>query len=226
MHRNGRDFITLLKDEAYSSLKKLINEGKFKYGETYSLNTIASELNMSRTPVRDAIQKLCNENIIDLLPSRGFCLHTMTSEETLQLYHFSSAIESYCASCLAKQYSKNPENIYVEKLKNLLERMKSCNLETAAFDEAYYHLDNSFHHTLIESLEDTRFNMLSESRFGFYDHPELHLTEVALNKKVILSCHELIVEAILAGDADAAYRALLEHADIVYENYKKQASNK
>ena len=60
----------LLKDQAYDKLIQLINEGKLKYGETYSLNALAQDLEMSRTPVRDAIQKLADENRIDVLPSR------------------------------------------------------------------------------------------------------------------------------------------------------------
>lgn len=47
-----------LKDEAYEQLVQMIDDGKFEYDKKYSLNQIAIELNMSKTPVRDAIQKL------------------------------------------------------------------------------------------------------------------------------------------------------------------------
>ena len=61
----------LLKDEAYEQLTQMINSGKFEYGKKYSLNQIAADLNMSKTPVRDAIQRLAEERRIDILPSRG-----------------------------------------------------------------------------------------------------------------------------------------------------------
>ena len=199
----------------------MINDGKIKYNETYSLNMIAKELNMSRTPVRDAIQKLCDENQLDLLPSRGFRLHMMTSEEILQLYHFSMAIEGYCAIYLAKEYRQNPENIYVKKLTQLFKAMENCNLDSISFSE-FYQLDNEFHYVLISSLEDEYFNMLSQSKRGFYNHPELHLTENFPNRKKILACHEHILNAIQKGDSVEAYKAMSEHADFVYENYRKQ----
>ena len=57
-----------LKDEAYEQLVQMIDDGKFEYDKKYSLNQIAIELNMSKTPVRDAIQKLADEKRIDILP--------------------------------------------------------------------------------------------------------------------------------------------------------------
>ena len=51
----------LLKDEAYDKLIRMINDGELVYGQTYSLNILASQMGMSRTPVREAVQKLCDE---------------------------------------------------------------------------------------------------------------------------------------------------------------------
>ena len=82
-----------LKDEAYEQLVQMIDDGKFEYDKKYSLNQIAIELNMSKTPVRDAIQKLADEKRIDILPSRGIQLHMPTADEVKQHYHFSNAIE-------------------------------------------------------------------------------------------------------------------------------------
>ena len=53
---------------------------------------------MSKTPVRDAIQKLADEKRIDILPSRGIQLHMPTADEVKQHYHFSNAIEGYCVA--------------------------------------------------------------------------------------------------------------------------------
>ena len=100
-----------LKDEAYEQLVQMIDDGKFEYDKKYSLNQIAIELNMSKTPVRDAIQKLADEKRIDILPSRGIQLHMPTADEVKQHYHFSNAIEGYCVAELAKAYAKNPKNI-------------------------------------------------------------------------------------------------------------------
>ena len=198
----------------------MIDDGKIKYGETYSLNVIASTLNMSRTPVRDAIQKLCDENRIDLLPSRGFSLHVITEEEIRQLYHFSSAIEGYCALQLSK-LERPEENPYVKRLCCLVAEMEGCELDTIPFSE-FFSLDNQFHYILIASLEDASLNALSKSKRGFYDHPELHLTKHPPDRTRILHYHRKILDAILHREPATAYQAMLEHADYVYQNYQRQ----
>lgn len=216
-------YINLLKDEAYVYITEMINEGKIKYGEIYFINNIAAELNMSRTPVREAIHKLSDENRIDILPSRGFRLHYLTEDEILQLYHFSSAIEGYCAARLAETYKSQGNSSYVVQLKTLVEKMRSSDLEHISFKEFYF-LDNEFHRILIASLEDTYFNNLNDSKKGFPDRPELHLIETFISKSEILQAHQRALDAICSGDPAEAFLALLSHADMVFRCYKSAKS--
>lgn len=130
----------LLKDEAYEQLTQMINSGKFEYGKKYSLNQIAADLNMSKTPVRDAIQRLAEERRIDILPSRGIQLHMPTPDEARQHYHFSNAIEGYCVTELAKAYAKDKTNIYVRRLKYIMNDMKELLDDSTDFGE-YFSLD-------------------------------------------------------------------------------------
>lgn len=215
--------ISLLKDEAYAYIIDLINEGKIKYGEIYFINNIAAELNMSRTPVRDAIQRLGEENRIDILPSRGFRLHYLTEDEILQLYHFSNAIEGYCAARLAETYKSQGNSSYAVQLKTLVEKMRSSDLAHISFKEFYF-LDNEFHRVLISSLEDNYFINLNDAKKGFPDRPELHLIENFISKFDILQAHQRILDAICSGDPAEAFLAMLSHADMVYSCYKSEKS--
>lgn len=54
----------LLKDQAYQALLEMIWSGNLEVGEIYSLTKIAQDLNISRTPLRDAIQRLSDENVL------------------------------------------------------------------------------------------------------------------------------------------------------------------
>ena len=211
-------FIKILKDEAYEYITELINEGKIKYGEIYFINDIAAALAMSRTPVREAIHKLSDENRIDILPSRGFKLHHLTQDEILQLYHFSSAIEGYCAARLAEKYKAQADNKHVAQLQGLVEKMKNSDLENITFKD-FYALDNEFHRNLVASLEDSYFINLNDSKRGFPDRPELHLVENSLSKEDILQDHQRILAAICSGDSAGAFLAMLSHADKVFRSY-------
>mgnify|MGYP002571284176 CR=1 FL=1 len=202
-----------LKDEAYEQLVQMIDDGKFEYDKKYSLNQIAIELNMSKTPVRDAIQKLADEKRIDILPSRGIQLHMPTADEVKQHYHFSNAIEGYCVAELAKAYAKNPKNIYVRRLKYIMQDMKAYLDEQTDFGE-YFALDRQFHIELIDSLQDPYFSSLKSSGMGFLNHPELQLNE-KVPRQDVYACHEKILDAICKGNHSAAFDAMMEHAQLI-----------
>jgi DNA-binding GntR family transcriptional regulator len=210
----GRFMSFLLKDQAYDMLIQLINEGKLNYGEIYSLNALAADLKMSRTPVRDAIQKLADENRIDILPSRGIQLHLMTPEEFAQHYHFSIAIEGYCAICLTKAYQKDMQNSYVQRMQVNLRTMHEL-ISDQEFG-AFFALDQQFHGILLDSLGDPYFSSLQDSPMGFYNHPELQQSPKKLPRQAIFQCHQKILDAICAGDPSAAYQGVIDHAQLMY----------
>ncbi|MBU3100644.1 MULTISPECIES: GntR family transcriptional regulator [Clostridium] len=208
----------LLKDEAYDKIIQMINDKKLIYGEIYSLNVLTATMDMSKTPVRDAIQKLVDEKRIDILPSRGIRLHQITKEEVMQHYHFSCAIEGYCVATLAKTYQKDKNNPSVKKLKKLMEQMEKMLDEQKNFNE-YFAVDQQFHLELLESLKDPYFSSLKHSSMGFYNHPEIQFTDNKLSRKEVCECHRKILSAICEGDSADAYEALLEHSYVMLKAF-------
>ena len=61
-----------IKEQVYEYLKKGVVEGKLQPGMVYSEQMIADTLHVSRTPVREAIQLLRHENLVEVYSNRGF----------------------------------------------------------------------------------------------------------------------------------------------------------
>lgn len=208
----------MLKDEAYARIVAMINKGEIRYGEIYSLSWITSQLQMSRTPVRDAIHKLCDEHRLDVMPSRGFCLHQLEEDEYLLRYHFSNAIEGYCVSYLARHCDEEPQKTILENLFKLQEQLRRLDEENASFSD-FYECDNSFHLQLLETFGESFYkNMLTMQ--GLYNLPEIHQLADSMNRCGILACHDRILSAISAHDPQGAYNELLEHSKLMYNSYK------
>ena len=210
----------LLKDNAYSALLGMIDNGQIQYGKLYSLNNITKELGMSRTPVRDALLQLESESVVDILQSRGFQLHQLGEDEILQVYHYSCAVEGYCIIMLALSVKNNISNPYIERLKKLTDELNRLYHEKAPL-EKFYLCDNEFHRTINESLEDPFFNSMNKKRRGFLDRMEFHFTEFHPSPEEILPCHDAIMEALLNGDPVEAYKANIRHADLMISKYNK-----
>ena len=208
----------LLKEQAYHKLMAMILSAKIEEGKMYSLNKVTENLGLSRTPVRDALQRLNDEKRIDILPSRGFCLHVMDDDELHQRYHFSNAIEGYAIMHLIELCKTDPKNRYIIELERLLAEMEHADLDEMSFKD-FYELDNDFHNALIKSVGDEFFNNVSKENLGFIDHPEIHLSGRYLDRRQILNYHQRIIEAIQKKDVYAGYEAIMEHGKYVYEMY-------
>lgn len=203
----------LLKEQAYQSLLQMIQDGFLECEKIYSLKAISTQLEMSITPVRDAVQRLCDEGRIDILPSRGIRLHKLTKEELVQHYHFSNAIEGYCVYFLASAYKNGEGKESVERLQFFLDEMEARLTPESPFQE-YFYYDKSFHQEILESLKDPYFSSLQHSAMGFYDHPELQRNST-ITREEVFQCHMKILNKIKEGNPEGAYKALIEHASLM-----------
>ena len=66
---------------AYEHLRGMIIASELEFNRIYSETKLAARLNISRTPIRDALNRLAQERYIDILPNRGFMLHTPTQAD-------------------------------------------------------------------------------------------------------------------------------------------------
>lgn len=84
-----------LQEQAYDYLKELILSGEMIENEIYSETKLASEIGISRTPIRDALQRLSQDGFIDIIPSKGFRIHQITANEIVEIFQIRSAIEGF-----------------------------------------------------------------------------------------------------------------------------------
>ena len=76
----------ILQQQAYEYIKDLILNQQIQYNQIYSESKIALEMGISRTPIRDAVHRLYQEGLIDIIPNKGFSLHKMDQRDVCLLY--------------------------------------------------------------------------------------------------------------------------------------------
>ena len=82
----------------------------------YSETRLARELSISRTPIRDALNRLSRERYIDILPNKGFQLHKPDENDVREAYHVRLMIECYCGEILAREYSTEGAREAVDRM--------------------------------------------------------------------------------------------------------------
>ena len=199
-----------LQIRAYESLKQMILEGQFTAGEIYSETKTSKELGLSRTPMRDAIQRLSQEGYIDVIPSKGFMLHEMTRQDLEDTYQVRCALEGYCAVHLAG-LADDPETHRVfHTLESLLRDMDAIASTTGDVEEFSVY-DTEFHQRLVYSLN----NEAISATFDAYHYRMRSQTVASLKTegrlKNTVAEHRAMLESMKAGDITNSYMNTLNH---------------
>lgn len=133
-----------LADRAASDIRSRIIRGDFELGAPLSENTLAVELGVSKTPVREALLQLKMEGLVSIHPQRGTFVFDMTAREIEELGELRETLE-IAALRLATQRHRAP---LLKVMEEIVRAMR------AALDSddiiGYRTLDADFHQTLID----------------------------------------------------------------------------
>ena len=201
-----------LQDEAYNYLSKLIAGGFFEKGKIYSLNTITGMLQMSKTPVRDALRKLSQEELVEILPSRGFRLQQISEREIIELYQLRCAIEGYCCYSLALQCKADHNCKEIELLKRNMDRQRRM-IEGKTPSRIFLPTDREFHRIITSSVKNRRFDYIMENNRDRISGFVLRSLEAKGVLDITLREHQKIMDAICSNDPIEAQKAMLMHLD-------------
>jgi DNA-binding GntR family transcriptional regulator len=190
-------------DLVYNSLRDAIWEGRFAHGERLREEEIGRALGVSRTPVREALQRLQQRGLLVIGPGRGLVVAELTRQQVLELYAMREILEGSAARFAARH--ANPAEI------GILYHLQR-ELAGAADDAiALIKLNRRFHQTIYEAAHN---QYLTQALETLHDSLALlHSTTFRMPSRRRESDdeHLTIVAAIERGDADEAERAARLH---------------
>lgn len=171
-----------LKDHVYDYISSKINDGSLRPGERINENQICESLQVSRTPVREALLQLSNEGYLENLPRRGFIVKEVDNRKVEEIYAILGCLEGMAAACALKKMTQS----HMAVLEELIGEMDSA-IERREYNE-YYKLQMVFHDNII----------------AMSGNEELHKLITGLKKK-------LIKQSYIASDSDEdLFKALEE----------------
>ncbi len=189
----------------YEDLKRRIINLEFAVGRQLVEETIALEYSISRTPVRQALQKLESENFVTIVPYVGCTVRQLTVSDIDEIYTIREALEGICAGRATALISD--ENIELIE-KNVQADYDAC-LEGG--DPGVNHPDDLLHVIVIDVGGNTRIkqimtNLNEQARW-------CHNVSMTLPGRFKKSCREhlQILKAMKARNAAKAERLMREH---------------
>ncbi|MBF4693754.1 GntR family transcriptional regulator [Fusibacter ferrireducens] len=143
-----------LKDHVYEYISNQIREEALKPGERINENRICEALEVSRTPVREALLQLTLDGYIEQLPRRGFMVKSISLSRVHNIYEIIGALEALAATtCIRKERS-----IDFDQLEQMVVKMDQL-IEAQAY-EGYYQLQHEFHQMIIEASGNEDLNKM------------------------------------------------------------------
>jgi DNA-binding GntR family transcriptional regulator len=199
---------TSLVDEAYRALKAAIRDNVFPPGHQAAEPEIARQLGMSRTPVHEAIIRLQEEGLVQVLPRRGVLICPVSAEDIREIYDVLIAVEGMAAALLAAL----PENAAVAAAEAL-------DRETAEMEQAlekgqlldWAAADERFHQLLTERCGNHRLARVAATVRDQSHRSRLFTLHLRPLPTASAAEHRRITDAIRAGKASEAETAARAH---------------
>ncbi len=132
-----------LKDHVYNYISQKITDGSLTPNEKINEQLICEELQISRTPVREALIQLATEGYLENLPRRGFRIRPIDENKAIELYMIIGNLEGL-ASSLALEFITPKEINHMKKLFTAMDQSIGV-----GFYDNYYKLQTEFHNTFI-----------------------------------------------------------------------------
>ena len=199
---------TSLVDEAYRALKLAIRENVFPPGHKAAEPDIAEQLGMSRTPVHEAIIRLQEEGLVQVLPRRGVLVCPISVEDMREIYDVLIAVEGMAASLLARS-SREAGPAAAEALED----------QTAAMDSAlqgsdllaWAAADERFHQLMTERCGNRRLARMATTVMDQSHRARLFTLHLRPRPTASAAEHRRITDAIRSGNALEAEAAARSH---------------
>lgn len=207
------------RDMMYGELRRRLMSGAFLPGERLREEHIASEMSVSRTPVRAAIQRLETDGLVMLEERRGAVVLGWTERDIDEAFEIRSLMEPYAAS-VAALHATDAE---IDELEAINRQMETA--VHAGGDQRVariQQLNNQFHHALLVASHSARVRTMVENlldvpiiigSFYFYTAQDmLHSVEH----------HRQIIMALRTRDAAYARNATQFHLAATHRLFKRQ----
>lgn len=139
-----------LREVVCETLRQAIRDGVFKPGERLMEVTLAEELGVSRTPVREAIRKLELEGFVVMIPHRGTYVADISLKDVTQVFEIRSALEELAAQLAAERITPDEIEFLERMLVEIGTFMEEKNMDKVV--EA----DINFHEVLYKASRNER----------------------------------------------------------------------
>lgn len=205
-----------LKDGAYEAIREAIISFELKPGERIDKKELARRFGTSASPVRDALLRLEQEGLVEIVPFSGTYVKQLTLDDIREIYEIRMLLEGACARQACGRLTEEE----IHDVERVIEAAEEAG--TRGDLESAQEMLVKFDDAIVDAAQNVRLrSMLTTFR---YQSHRISSVSTRLEKRLSKSCtqHRRVLEAIRMRDPDLAAQRMEEHVRSVWENLSSE----
>ena len=202
-----------LSEKAYQLIKKKVITLELPPSAVIDEHNLMQQLDLGRTPIREALQRLDSEGLVTVVPRRGTFVSDVSVTDLQKIFEMRIILEGFCARLAAQRITED----HIEKMESVLrdlEDLQDGNPSTLIS------IDKRFHKLLYRAADN---EFLTETLDRLYD-VSLRLWYLVLNRlddvRDAIEQHREVLNALKEGDAARAETLVQAHIVDFQRNIK------
>ena len=208
-------------DQAYLALRERILQGQLKPGTALKERDLCEELNVSRTPIREALRRLSADGLAEVRPGRSIIVTFFAAEELTEIFELGIVLESFVAGLAAAKATHED----IDRLEDIVSEMASLpEVIMARQNERYIKLDQAFHDMIAAIARNPRIAQILKQTMSFRVLANIFEKYEQSDFATSIAQHRTIVSAIASGDSDWAQAAMGSHIRTGQAAHRRRAT--
>lgn len=193
-----------LSEKAYQLIKHKIITLELRPSTVIDEQSLMDELELGRTPIREALQRLDSENLVNVVPRRGTFVTDVSLTDLQKIFELRIVLEGFCARLAARRITLSQ----IDQMKSILEDLDK--VESGDY-RRLISIDDRFHAMLYQAADN---EFLSDVLSRLYDL-SLRLWYLVLNHlddvQESIEQHRAVAHALQSGDGERAEELIKQH---------------
>ncbi|MGA0986322.1 MAG: GntR family transcriptional regulator, partial [Candidatus Nanopelagicales bacterium] len=201
-----------LSDDVFFIIRKKIMTREIRPGDRMNIDSLSRDLNVSQTPIREALARLEATGLVIKEPLKGFRASQLLNQKAAQdLFTFRSVLEPYAAKIAAEYSTKEQIEQMYREIDFAKEIQNLSGIE--AFEKLAEH-DETIHTQIFEAAGNVLLAKAYKASHCFLHLYRLHfIRDVPVDFEETMTEHTAIISALEMGDSHEAFSAMTQHID-------------
>jgi len=206
-----------LSDDVFFIIRKKIMTREIRPGDRMNIDSLSRDLNVSQTPIREALARLEETGLVIKEPLKGFrASQLLNQKEAQDLFTFRSVLEPYAAKIAAEYSTKEQIEQMYKEIDFAKEIQNFSGIE--AFEKLAEH-DETIHTQIFEAAGNVLLAKAYKTSHCFLHLYRLHfyrlhfVRDVPVDFEETMTEHTAIISALEMGDSHEAFSAMAQHID-------------